>query len=401
MIVKNEELYLERCLTSVREVTDDIVIVDTGSQDRTLEIANQYSARIQHIEWPNDFAKARNVSLDMVKTPWTLVMDADEELVADDVSTLQTAITTPIADAYNLRIVSLANKVENLSESYVTRLFRTHPAVRFSGIIHEQIFPALAARQMKLMPLDVRLLHYGYMDGVSNDRQKGERNRDLLRAALHHDPNDTYMQWQLAQTLLNLGQYEEASTLCRKTLGLLQPDNPFIPLVYVTYAKALHVNSQSKRALRILQEAINQFPTYTDLHYLSGILLMSLGRFETAIRSLQQCVSLGEATGFLMTETGIGGFKSLYRLAQCYASQKEAKSALAYTLMTLKSQPAFRDGWLLLFQLLNGHSVSDVIQTVELALSKEMVATGMASWPDRNPIEEALWEWAHHPEKLT
>ncbi len=80
MIVKNEEKHLARCLSSVKDVADEIVIVDTGSTDKTIEIAESFSAKIFHFDWVNDFSAARNFALSKCTGDWILYLDADEEL---------------------------------------------------------------------------------------------------------------------------------------------------------------------------------------------------------------------------------------------------------------------------------------------------------------------------------
>ncbi|MCY0909273.1 MAG: glycosyltransferase family 2 protein, partial [Sulfobacillus thermotolerans] len=127
LIARNEERFIQQCLQSVHAIADDIVVIDTGSDDNTISIAQREGARVFSRPWPKDFARARNWALEEVKTPWTLMLDADEVLLADDIPNLLAGVTQPTADAYNLRIVSLTDRAEDLSEARVTRLFRTDP----------------------------------------------------------------------------------------------------------------------------------------------------------------------------------------------------------------------------------------------------------------------------------
>ncbi|AEW06724.1 glycosyl transferase family 2 [Sulfobacillus acidophilus DSM 10332] len=390
MIVKNEEIFLPRCLESVQGVADDIVIVDTGSTDQTLAIAHQFGARTRQIEWPNDFAKARNVSLEMVQTPWVLVMDADEVLVAEDIPRLEKAIKEPFADAYNIRIVSLANKAENISESYVARLFRHVPGIFWEGKIHEQIIPSLIRAKLTLMQLNVRLLHYGYMDGVSHERNKGERNLQLLLEALKDNPKDAYLTWQLSQTYLGLNRSEEAQAMARKVFKLITPDSPFHPLTYVLLAKAYWQGNRPRKALTVLEEAAFQYPTFTDLFFLQGLIRTHLKEWDKALYAFRQCLKLGEPQGFLITETGVGSFKALFRIAQCHTNLHQTKEALAHLLMAIKIQPTFREAWQLLFLLFNGRPIEELAQTVQMVLTAPQIAAAFSTWPERDANEEAL-----------
>ena len=393
MIVKNEEVFLPRCLASAAPAVDHMVIVDTGSTDGTVDIARSFGATVVSIDWPNDFSQARNVSLSRVTTPWVLVMDADEVLVADDIPALRQAVTTPSADAYNLRIVSLANQAENISESYVTRLFRSHPEIRFSGAIHEQILPALSRFGMSLAPANIRLLHFGYMDNVSAERNKNERNRQLLLAALAENPDDSYLHWQLSQTYLGMERGEDAVRQAQKTLSALVPAHPLWPLAQLSYAKGLLLAGHPKRCLRVLAEGQALHPRYTDFMYFRGAVHMQLGQWNDARQAFAACLEMGEAKGYLMTETGIGGFKPLFRLAQCAYHLGNPKEAVAYALTAIKQQPTFRSAWDLLFLAVAGSSIAAVAETVKLVLPPNEAVAAMAAWPNWTANEQALHDY--------
>jgi len=394
MIVKNEERFLPECLASIKNVADDIIVVDTGSTDRTVEIAKSFGARVIEIEWPNDFAKARNVGLDAVKTPWVLILDADEELVRDDLSKLQRAMEQPLADGYNLRIVSVMDRAEDISESYVTRLIRSHPKVRFSGAVHEQLYPAMTALGMSIQPLDVRLLHKGYLNAVVQGRDKGKRNRDLIEHHLKENPDDAYMMWQLAQTLLGTGELDQALAAVKRALKLLRLDNPLWVLAQYTMARILEVHRQPKRALRALREGQLAFPGYTDFYYLEGNIHLRLEEWDKAEKAFRTCLQLGEPQGFLMTETGIGGFKSLYKLSQALNAQNRSQEALATLLVALKNNPPFREAWQGMFQILIGSNIHAVLDAVLLSLPLDTVIATLRPWKNRNDNEQYLLQAA-------
>lgn len=390
MIVKNEERFLGECLSSVKDVADEIIVVDTGSTDRSVQIARDFGAKIVEIEWPDDFSQARNVGLDLVKTPWVLIIDADEELIADDVPTLQVAMTKPIADAYNIRIVSVMDKAEHISESYVLRLFRSHPAVRFEGRVHEQVFNALGRLHMNVTPLNVRLLHKGYLNEVVGQRDKTHRNRVLLEKQVHEHPNDGYMLWQLAQTLISAGDVPGALSVSKRSLKYLPVGSPIWVLAQVTYAKALDLHGEKKRAIKLLQEGQAAHPLYTDFYYLEGLIRIHLQQWTQAEQLFLQCLQIGEAKGFMMTDTGIGGFKSQWRLAQVLSKQGKTKEALAYLLIAIKTHPPFRDAWNAIFTLLQGSTFDAVLDTILLTMSLDSVINTMSTWQDLNIDETRL-----------
>lgn len=390
MIVKNEERFLPECLASIKDIADEIIVVDTGSTDRTVEIAKSFGVRLIEIEWPDDFAKARNVGLDAVRTPWVLVLDADEELIRDDLPALTAAIKTPIADAYNVRIVSVMDRAQDISESYVLRLFRSSPKVRFEGKVHEQVFQSLKRHDMTIGSLNLRLLHKGYLNAVVEGRSKNERNRVLLEKQLREEPNDGYMLWQLAQTLMAEGKFPEALSAIRKALRNIPVHYPIWILAQTTYAKALHAHGEPKRAIKALEEGQQAHPAYTDFYYLEGLFRMNLGQWPQAEQAFRKCLDIGEAAGFLMTDTGVGGFKSLLKLSQVLVQQNRHKEALAYLLMAIKNNPPFRDGWAAIFGLLAGSTFDAVLDRILLAMPLDVVIATIAAWTNRTDDEEKL-----------
>lgn len=396
MIVKNEERFLPQCLASVQDVVDDMVIVDTGSTDSTVAIARGFGAQVIEIPWPNDFAKARNVGLEAVKTPWVLVMDADEELVRDDIPILTQAIRTPQADAYNLRIVSVMERAEDISESYVTRLFRAHPRVRFEGAIHEQLYYSLVREKQRLASLNLRLIHKGYLASVFTERNKAERNLTLLEGHVAKNPHDGYMLWQLSQSYDSAGHRDQALNTIRRALKLLPAENPIRVLALNTYARILFHNGMPKKALRTLEQSLGIYPTYTDFRYLQGTILMDLQQWDDAHKAFEDCLKLGEPQGFLMTETGVGGFKALFRLAQIEQVRQRRKEALAYLLMAIRLQPTYRTAWQSVVSLFQGAPIAQLYQTLLLAISTPTLIATLKSWPSLTEDEQHLLEYAEN-----
>lgn len=394
MIVKNEEFFLPQCLESVKGIVDDMVIVDTGSTDKTIEIAESFGARVIQIPWPNDFAKARNVGLDAVKTPWVLVMDADEELVKEDLPILEKAIQMPQADAYNIRIVSVMDRAEDISESYVTRLFRSHPGVRFEGSIHEQVYYSLERNRQHLESLSVRFIHKGYLGSIITGRNKIDRNLHLMENHVKNNPDDGYMLWQLAQTYDSIGRHSEAVSSCQRSLKCLGPQSPIRVLVWTTYAKSTAHAGHPKKALGILSQALGIYPTYTDFRYLQGTILLQLGQWQNAEDAFNDCLRMGEPKGFLLTETGVGGFKALFKLAETHIAQQHTQKGLAHLLMAIRNQPTYHSAWSAVTQLLAGTPLEDLYRTFCMAVPRETIIHTLSSWPTLTDDETLLLNYA-------
>ncbi len=200
MIVKNEEKFLDECLKSVRNVVDQMVIVDTGSSDRTIEIARNYGAEVYKYQWRDDFAAARNESIKYAAGDWILWMDADERLKPDSIPELQKLLRKeekPVA--YVIQIWNRINQGKNYRLSGAHRLFTNHFGITFQGRIHEQIVYSLAALKGKEHSCTVGLEHLGYdLDETAQDK-KHIRNLKLLQRLIKDEPGNAYAHFSLGQ----------------------------------------------------------------------------------------------------------------------------------------------------------------------------------------------------------
>lgn len=149
MIVKNEESKIEKCLKSVSGLVDEMIVVDTGSTDKTKSIAEQLGAKIFDYQWGHDFSAARNYSLEKATKDWIIVLDADEYLDANP-KAVQEALSNPEIDAYALRWEHI-HFPKTLLQNYKTRLFRRDASIRFKGMVHEDVVDTLKKERWKTL----------------------------------------------------------------------------------------------------------------------------------------------------------------------------------------------------------------------------------------------------------
>ena len=219
-IVKNEESLIPQSLKSVKDVVDEIVILDTGSTDRTVDIAKEFGARVYHFEWCNDFAAARNEALNYVQGKWVLVLDADEVLTRAIVPEIKQAI----ASEYHL-VINLVRKEVGASQSpysLVSRLFRNHPEIRFSRPYHAMVDDSVQS----LLPREpywqvvslstVAIEHYGYQPGAIAALDKYTRARQAMEGYLKHHPNDAYVCSKLGALYVQINQVSEGIELLER-----------------------------------------------------------------------------------------------------------------------------------------------------------------------------------------
>ncbi len=193
VIARDEEDRIETCLASAARVVDDVVVIDTGSRDRTPEIARELGARVIDVPWRDDFSAARNAGLDAARGRWVLFLDADEVLEPAHGQELKRRLLRAEVPAFTVEIVSpLGNGEEEVA--HVTRLVRAFHGIRYEGRVHESVIPSIC--RLLGVPTwtpprsGLRVRHEGYLPSMRAARGKLERNRRLLLADIEARPRD-------------------------------------------------------------------------------------------------------------------------------------------------------------------------------------------------------------------
>lgn len=227
MIVRDEAERLPQCLTSVAGFVDEMVVLDTGSQDDTVAVARSLGATVHEIAWPGDFAPARNRALDLVQGDWVLVLDADERLRAEARAPLQRLMEE--RDALVITLLRRELGAAQAPYSTVSRLFRRHPSLHWSRPYHSLIDDSVLALQAREPHWRVRhcpepaLLHDGYRAEALADGRKARQLRAAMESELRHRPNDPYAIAKLAGLELQAGQRQRALALLRRGLAACPP----------------------------------------------------------------------------------------------------------------------------------------------------------------------------------
>ncbi|HBB34432.1 MAG TPA: glycosyltransferase [Cyanobacteria bacterium UBA8803] len=289
MIVKNEEASLPRVLDSVKTFVDEMVVLDTGSTDRTVEIAREYGAKVYHFDWCNDFSAARNYALNYVQGKWVLVLDADEVLTAEIVPEIQQAIQNDRYLAINL--IRQEVGASQSPYSLVSRLFRHHPEVRFSRPYHAMVDDSVQQLlqqepHWQVISLStVAILHYGYQPEAIAALDKYTRARIAMEGFLKHHPNDAYACSKLGALYIQIGQVSEGLTLLQRGLTDPQVEAPVLFELHYHLGNAYTREKNFNLAVEHYQVAIKQpilpqlkIGAYNNL----GNLLFSAGDLITA-----------------------------------------------------------------------------------------------------------------------
>ena len=209
MIVKNESKYLRGCLDSVFDAVDEIIIADTGSDDDTVAIAEEYGARVFHFPWQNDFSLARNFALEKSTGDWVLYLDADERLTPESVQELRRLTKADEHCGYEVTLRSVDELGGRPNIMRYIRLFRNLPGVHFTGRIHEQILDSLSQLGYTIKPSGIEILHLGYNVQEDQLKEKARRNLDLLLQEYNSAPGG-YIAFHIGQSYSFLRDMQNA-----------------------------------------------------------------------------------------------------------------------------------------------------------------------------------------------
>lgn len=298
-IVKNEATTLPKCLNSVKGVVDEMIVLDTGSSDRTIDVARSFGAYVFTYAWDNDFAKARNESLKYVNGDWVLVLDADEVLVPEIVPSLHQAIQSDRHILINL----LRQEVGSTQSPYsmVSRLFRRHQDVYFTRPYHAIVDDSIAQLRQKqpewqigYLP-DLAMLHYGYEPGAIASKDKLARAQTAMESFIANHPEDPYVCSKLGGLYVQSGKIDKGMELLERGLQAVQLDSTIAYELHYHLGNAYMRQGNLARAISHYKEAIQQpilpalkLDSYNNL----GSLLKELGKLDNAVKAFQNALEI-------------------------------------------------------------------------------------------------------------
>ncbi|MFA6412080.1 MAG: glycosyltransferase [Syntrophales bacterium] len=302
MIVKNEEKCLARCLDSVKDHVDEIIIIDTGSTDGTIEIAESYGARIYHYPWENDFSKHRNQSLSYATGNWIFQLDADEELFQEDGSMLRDIVRKGKADFYHCRFYDINKDGSVHGVFYLIRLFRNGMGMAYARKVHNQLL-TLGRGDYS----DIRIKHYGYDLSFAAMEAKHLRTTTLLKDMLAADPEDVYCLYQLCTSYSMHQEPDKAIEYGEMALELRRrkdmKDDYFLTAFHTT-AQAYYAVNRLYDVERVSREALALFPNHLDIYHLLASIYFEKQDYE---KSREMCHRFLEVQEILKRKPSLMG----------------------------------------------------------------------------------------------
>ncbi len=335
MIVKNEEQHLANCLTSAKPVVDEIIVVDTGSTDRTKQIATAFGAKVVDFEWADDFAAARNYSISLASGRWILILDADECIAAGDQPLIRELIRTRASHRRGYRITTRNYTKEAGTRGWIendgrypgleagagwfpsskVRLFPKATGIRFVNPVHEVVDLSLKQAGFQIITCNIFIHHYGklnrakviekgrqyYRLGVQKlDAMRGDRIAlkelaiqaseigeyeqavAIWREVLDTAPEDPCALMNAGYAYFKLKQYASAMAYSRKATAL----SPESREAALNYAAAELVAGEPRIAAHVLENLLKTHPDYPPAHGRLAAALILSGREKEGVKRL-------------------------------------------------------------------------------------------------------------------
>lgn len=293
LIVKNEEEQLAECLSSIAGVVDEIVVVDTGSTDRTAAIAKSFGASVLEYPWSMDFSAARNFGFQHALGDWIFWLDVHDRLPDDSARRLRQKIQFTGAETGGLLMHHFWPPSPNTIMGTILKkpfLVRNAPGIRFRGRVHEQIRPAIRKSGYTITDTDLQLRHAGYAGSPSIQREKRARYLAILEEERSERPDDPMLWFCLGMAYKNAGRRVDTETAFFRYLSMEGEDDQ-CQKAYVYLAELGIENNDLAAALYIVNQALAQYPGNIELQYKRGYIMFSNKRYGEAAEIFQKVLT--------------------------------------------------------------------------------------------------------------
>lgn len=366
MIVKDEEEVLERCLNNLSGLADEIIIIDTGSTDRTKEIASHYTQHVYDFTWCSDFSEARNESLKYATSKWVLVLDADEYIETSDIPSIREFLQneTPLPSTiHSISVVSFIGesiRKGSLSEGAIGRLIPNHFGIKFYRPIHEQLCSAEGVSLLsKRAPITV--YHTGYLQSTMSQKDKSTRNKQIFAQLKNKSGFTPYDYFTIGNEYSVQNDFKKALYYYEKSYKKSKPQSMWHYICVVELINNYMRFDRFYEAWEILENESVGKKEYPDYHCIQGIIYEHFGLFELAKQSFKTAISKSEAIAianpiFWLVNPALALETPLAKLIDIALKEHNSHDATYYLTKKIQSDPS---------------DYASLVQLLELTLSHE------------------------------
>jgi GT2 family glycosyltransferase/tetratricopeptide (TPR) repeat protein len=412
MIVRDNARTIRACLESIRDWVDEMVIVDTGSQDETPRIAAELGARVFHVPWCDSFSVARNESLKHARGAWVFWMDSDDTIDADNGRRLQELSRAEAAPGVLGYVVQVhcpgpdKDGSEDVTVVDHVKLFHNRPDLRFEGRIHEQIIPAIRRLGGEVVWTDLFVVHSGYDHTPEGQQKKLKRDLRLLHLELAEQPEHPFTLFNLGMTYTDVERHEEAIDYLRRCIHCSGDGESHLRKAYSFLVSCHEALGQTENAWGACEEGLAKFPLDAELRFRKAILLHQRGQHAEAAQTYRELFQVQEERHFQSVVAGLTGFLARHNLALVYRDMGDATREEEQWRLVVGEKPTYRPGWRGLGETLlragrheealglANHLLGKSDLAVEGRILKSQVSTARGDLgAARRELEEAIEQW--------
>lgn len=351
MIVKNEEKNIKRALSWGKDLMWEQIVVDTGSTDRTVEIAKAMGAKVFYFEWIEDFAAAKNYAISKAKGDWIAFLDADEYMTEEGTTKLKPLFSQLLSrkfDGLSTGWQQLNDEGQIFSSGTQVRFFRNSPDIRYRRRIHEQL-ESISGKELRIADAvnEISIFHVGYQTQVEAEKNKSNRNRKLILRELEEHPQDYEMMGYLGDDYISTGEKEEARKWYLRAIEHM-PDQiqSYDQRSAVTFTHLMTLLSEQENASwdemeKVYNRAVRLMPQEADIDYMAGRFFAAQNQAEKAIVYLEAAIEKLNTYGcynkaLILAADLLNAYEVLVKC--CYEAGEKQK-CLSYAVAYLKYQP--------------------------------------------------------------
>ena len=352
MIVKDEEQHIERALAWGKGIVSEQIVVDTGSTDRTVEIARQMGAKVYTLTWKNDFAAAKNYALSKARYEWIAFLDADEYFLKEDAEKLPDCLKQINDTAYDgilSSFINLDDEGKAMDVRSHLRIFRNLPEIRYYGRIHECLKKdGKEGFEIADLTGTLSIYHTGYGKMEREIKKRSQRNLDMILAELADHPDDYEMYGYLGNEYEGMGELNQAESSYRKAVTFMPKDKKGIYEVttsevwhHLLNVMSLIPEKDESELLEVYRQAREGWPEDADYDYIMGQYYGSHGNYQAGEHHLRQALELLEQYGYMGKSALLSGniLKAYEMLAMCCFNNGNLEECVKITAMMLKENP--------------------------------------------------------------
>lgn len=325
MIAKNEEKNISKCLARIGSYGFEIIVVDTGSTDKTKEIALGYTNQVFDFCWIDDFAAAKNYAVQKASNNYVMILDSDEYLEAFDVSLLKESIRKHENQVGRIQRINTFLNYGGQEENreWINRLFPKNKYY-YEGKIHEQLVQ-VNNKPYETYLTNVRILHDGYDLSREQKESKTKRNISLLKRELLEQGKEPYLLYQLGKSYYMAKEFEISCQYFEEGLTYdLNPELEYVIDMVESYGYALINSKQYKKALAF-EQIYKEFGKTADFQFLMGLIYMNNALFQDAINEFKKAALHSESK-----VKGVNSYAAYYNIGVIYECLKEKRKAVYF-----------------------------------------------------------------------